>query len=219
VTDTNETLGEQMQEEAAQELIQGYGHQFLLVVIRRVSPTKGDLVVGQRDQAMVGDGHAMGVTAEILEHMFGAAKGWFGVNDPVFSEQWPEPGSKDLGLREQSQITGKVQLAMLKGRLESGDELAAKHTSEYLDGEEEVRTGSDPAGVIERESTGGNNAVDMRMKLELLVPGVEHTEEADLGSEMSGVTRYFPERFGAGTKQQTIDHFFVLQSQRSQLRR
>jgi hypothetical protein len=56
------------------------------------------------------------------------------------------------------------------------------------------------------------------MKLELLVPGVEHTEEADLGSEMSGVTRYFQERFGAGTKQQTIDQFFVLQSQRSQLR-
>ena len=31
VTDTNEALGEQMQEEAAQELIQGYGHQFLLI--------------------------------------------------------------------------------------------------------------------------------------------------------------------------------------------
>jgi hypothetical protein len=29
-------------------------------------------------------------------------------------------------LREQSQIAGEVQLVMLKGRLESGDELAAK---------------------------------------------------------------------------------------------
>ena len=45
---------------------------------------------------------------------------------------------------------------MLKGRLESGDELAAKHTSEHLDGEEEVRTGSKPAGVIGGESTGGS---------------------------------------------------------------
>jgi hypothetical protein len=35
---------------------------------------------------MVGDGHAMGVAAEILEHVVGTAEGWFGVDDPVFSE-------------------------------------------------------------------------------------------------------------------------------------
>jgi hypothetical protein len=57
----------------------------------------------------------------------------------------------------------------------------------------------------------------MGMKLEFLVPGVEHTEEADLGAEMSGVASDLQERFCTGTKQQTIDHFFVLQSQRSQL--
>jgi len=51
---------------------------------------------------MVGDGHAMGVTAEIVEHIFGAAEGWFGVNDPVFSEQRSEPGSEDFGLRGES---------------------------------------------------------------------------------------------------------------------
>src|SRR5713101_3128342 len=36
---------------------------------------------------------------------------------------------------------------------------------------------------------------------------------------MSGVASDFEKSFCAGTKQQTIDHFFVLQSQRSQLRR
>jgi hypothetical protein len=50
---------------------------------------------------MVGDGHAVGVTAEIVQHILGAAKGWFRVYDPVFSEQWPEPGSEDLGLIEE----------------------------------------------------------------------------------------------------------------------
>jgi hypothetical protein len=59
----------------------------------------------------------------------------------------------------------------------------------------------------------------VRVLFELLIPGVEHAKEADVGAEMSGVARYFQERFGAGTKQQTIDHFFVLQSQCSQLRR
>jgi hypothetical protein len=38
VTDTNEALGEQMQEEAAQELIERQSHQFLLIVVRRIAP-------------------------------------------------------------------------------------------------------------------------------------------------------------------------------------
>ena len=41
----------------------------------RVAPAKGDLAVGERDQAMVGDGHAMGVAAQILQHVFGATEG------------------------------------------------------------------------------------------------------------------------------------------------
>src|SRR5208282_564722 len=162
----------------------------------------------------VGDGHTMGVTAEILEHIVGTAEGWFGVDDPVFSEQWPEPGSEDLGLRERSQIAGEVQLVTLKGGLESGDELAAEHTAEHLDGKKKTRTRTNPAGVIERESTGGNNAVNMGMKLELLVPGMKHAEEADLGAKMSGAASHFEKRFCAGTKQQTIDQFFVVQGQR-----
>jgi hypothetical protein len=161
---------------------------------------------------MVGDGNAMGVPAEILEHIVGPAEGRFGVDDPVFSEQWSEPGSEDLGLREQSQIAGEVQLVMLKSRLETGDEVAAKHTSEYLNGEKEARARSNLASVIERKAAGGNNAVNMGMKLDLLVPGMKHAEEADLGAKMSGVARDFQECFCAGTKQQIIDHFFVLQS-------
>jgi hypothetical protein len=37
------------------------------------------------------------------------------------------------------------------------------------------------------ESTGGNDTVDMGMKLEFLIPSVQHAEEADLGSQMGGV--------------------------------
>jgi len=219
VTDTNEALGEQMQEEAAQELIQGYGHQFLLIVVSRVPPAKGDLAVGQRDQSMVGDGDAVGVTAEILEHILGAPEGWFRVDHPVFAKQRSQPGGEESGLRERRQIPGKVQLASLKGQLESVDELAAKHLAEHGNGEKEARVRSNPAGVIEREPAGGNNAVNMRMNLKLLVPGVEHTEKADLSSEMCGVASDFEKSFCASTKQQTIDHVFVLQSQRSQLPR
>ena len=78
-----------------------------------------------------------------------------------------------------------------------------------------MRTGWDPAGVIEGEPTGRDDTVDMGMKLEFLVPGVKHAEEADLGSEMSGIASDFEKSFCAGTKQQSIDQFFVLPGQRS----
>jgi hypothetical protein len=83
------------------------------------------LAVGQRDQSRVGDGDAMGVTAEIVEHILGAAEGWLGVDYPVFAKQRSQPGGEEFGMREPRQIPGKVQLASPKGQLEGIDELAA----------------------------------------------------------------------------------------------
>jgi hypothetical protein len=44
---------------------------------------------------------------------------------------------------------------MLKGRLETVDELAAKDASKHRDREKESRMGWNPTGVIEREPAGG----------------------------------------------------------------
>jgi hypothetical protein len=75
MADADEAFGKQMQEEAAQELIQGQGHQLLFIVVSGVAPTKGDLAVGKGDQSMVGDGYAMGIAAQVVQHVLGAAKG------------------------------------------------------------------------------------------------------------------------------------------------
>jgi hypothetical protein len=48
-------------------------------------------------RSVVGDGHAMSVTAQITEHILGASEGSFGIDHPVFSEQRSLPGSKDFG--------------------------------------------------------------------------------------------------------------------------
>jgi hypothetical protein len=91
---------------------------------------------------------------------------------------------------ERCEFSGQMQLTALEGRLQAGDELATKHAPKYGDGNEEAWVGSNPAGVITGESAGGNDTVDMRMKLEFLVPGMQHAEEADLGAEMGRVTRH-----------------------------
>jgi hypothetical protein len=102
---------------------------------------------------MVGDGYAMGVAVQILEHVLGAAEWWFGVDDPRFSKQWPAPGGKGPRLSEWSQIAGKVQLPSLKSRLETGDELPAKYAPEHVDGEKESRVRPNPVCAIEGEPT------------------------------------------------------------------
>jgi hypothetical protein len=140
---------------------------------------------------MVGDGDAVRVAAEILEHVVGTSTGWFGVDDPVFAEERTEPGGEKLGMGERRELAGEMQLAMLESGPESGEELAAEHAPQHGNGKEEAWVRSNPTAVIERESAGGNDTVDMGMKLEFLVPGMEQAEEADLGSEMGGVTRDF----------------------------
>ena len=72
-----------MLEEAAQELLRRERHGALLAVVRVVLPAKGDLGVGDREQAMVGDGHAMGVAGQVVKDVFGSAKGRLGIDDPV----------------------------------------------------------------------------------------------------------------------------------------
>ena len=57
-----------------------------------------------------------------------------------------------------------------------------------LDGKKERVAGMDPVGVIQRESTGGDHAMDMGMMLEPLIPGVQHAEETDLGAQVSGLS-------------------------------
>jgi hypothetical protein len=101
---------------------------------------------------------------------------------------------------------------------ESFDELAAEHFTENSFGEKEAKApGMHPVRVIPREASGSHDAMDMGMMLELLIPGVENAEEADLGAEMTGICGDFKQRLCARAEKQAIDQFFVLQGQRRQL--
>ena len=106
----------------------------------------------------------------------------------MFSKQRPEPRGEGLRLSEWRQIAGKVQLPSLKSRLEPVDELSAKYALEHVDGEKEPRVRPNPAGVIEGEPTRWDDAVDMGMNVEFLIPGMQHAEEADLGTEMPRIS-------------------------------
>src|SRR5438874_6341581 len=81
----------------------------------------------------------------------------------------------------------ELECAGLKGVLEPGDKLAAEDSAEHFDGKKERSARGDPAGVARSETAGSQHAMDMRMMLQSLVPGMEHAEEADLGSQVAWV--------------------------------
>jgi hypothetical protein len=107
-------------------------------------------------------------------------------------------------------------LAIGEGLAESGDKLAAENTSQHLSGEEEAVARVDPALVIGGKATGRNDVMDMGMMFQLLIPTVEHAEEADFGAEMAGIARHFQQGLGACPDQEIVDDLLVLQGQRGE---
>jgi len=105
------------------------------------------------------------------------------------------------------------QSAVAKGALESRNKLATKDATEHLDGKKEGVMSFDPARVISGESAGRDHAMDMRVKFELLIPSVQHAEEADLCAKMFGIARNFEECVCTGSEQEIVDDLLILESQ------
>ena len=103
--------------------------------------------------------------------------------------------------------------------LQTGAELAAKHAAEDFHRQKERISRAHPMAVIERQSASGDHTMGVRVMFEFLIPGVEHTEEADLGAKMLGIASDFEEGFGSGLQQQIVQEFLVLQGERRQFMR
>ena len=219
VADAHEAGRQQMEQEAAQELILRQSHEPFLVAVGGIAPAQGDVAIMKRNEPGVGDGDAMGVGAEIAQHMFRSSEWPLGVDDPVVAEQHPQPGGEGAWLRKVRQVSVELKLIAMEGVAKPGDELAAEDAAEHADGEKEVSSREDPAGVARCEATGGNYAVDVRMKLQALVPAVEHAEETDLGTEMPRIASNFKQGLSTGVKEQVVDPPFVLQCERGKFPR
>ena len=121
---------------------------------------------------MVGDGHAMGVAAQILEHKLWATEGWFQIDDPVFSVEGSQPGGKDLRLSEECELSVETKLTFAEGLLESVDKFPTKNLPQH-GARKKVPLGcGNPVSAIERQPAGGNDTMDMRVNVEFLTPGV-----------------------------------------------
>ena len=63
-----------------------------------VAPAKGDMVIRQGDESVVGDGDAMCISRQIVQNMFRTSEGWLGVDHPVFAEEESQERVESAGL-------------------------------------------------------------------------------------------------------------------------
>jgi hypothetical protein len=93
------------------------GHLSLLISVSVVPPAKNNLVAVEGHEAVIGDGHAMSVTGEIAEHMMRTAEGWFGVDDPVLTEQGAQERVKRFLVFQRLERSGESELVLLESAL------------------------------------------------------------------------------------------------------
>jgi hypothetical protein len=74
----------------------------------------------------------------------------------------------------------------------------------------------DPARPVVGESAGGDEAVNVGMKVEVLAPGVKEGDKTDVGPQMFGIGGDGGECGPHGLKQNVVDWFWVLECEGSQ---
>src|ERR1700722_4362588 len=89
--------------------------------------------------------------------------------------------------------SGERRLSGTESALQSFGKLSAKHLAKHLDRQKESVARVNPVLVIGRKTASRNHAMDMRMDLQILSPGVQDAEESDLGTRGFGIGCGFPE--------------------------
>jgi len=213
VADALETIWQHVQQEAAEELVGGNRHLAGAVLVAIVFPLKGDLIVMESEQALIGDGDPVSVAAKVGQRLLGAAERGLGIDDPLGLAQRSQVLSEGGSVGERQQGAEEVELAVVKGGLESLQEEAAEESGEDFDGEKETGAAADPALVVAGQAAAGDDAMHMGVMQQVLSPGVEDGKETEPGAEVFGVGGEGEQGGGAGAKQEVIDELGVLQSE------
>ena len=89
MADAHKAARQHMQQKPAQEFVGRNGHLALFVAVGVILPSKCDAVLGHGHETVVGNGHAVRIAGQILEHVFWSAKWWLRIDDPILPEQLP----------------------------------------------------------------------------------------------------------------------------------
>jgi hypothetical protein len=109
VANALESVGQHMQEKAANKFVGGKLHSCDTRLVTIVLPGEGHVMVGRRDEAMIGDGDTMGIVREITQNLLRPAKRAFAVDRPVGNAERFQIGGKGIGVGQVLEIAEEAQ--------------------------------------------------------------------------------------------------------------
>ena len=214
MANADEAVGDDVEQEAAEELVDLELHDLDAVAVGIVAPAEADAALGEGDEPIVGERDPMGVATEVGEHVLGPGEGRLTVDDPGLGAEFLEPGGKRRRLGEGSQAPGEMQSAPVEGPPQAGETPAAEDLRQGADGEEEGGPGGNPARAVPGERSARDDAVDVHVLGEGLAPGVEDGGDAEVTAEMARVAAEAQEGGGGGVEQETVEELGVALGER-----
>jgi hypothetical protein len=165
MADSDEALRQDVHQESTDEFDGRESHGALLITVSVVPPTKRDLFAVEGKQSMIGDGDAVRVTTEIAKNLLRAAKRGFRINDPFMLVELSDKSREALRPVQMLNLASQDQTLLSESIRQSVDEFAPENLLQHAQRQQESGvTGMNPTGVVGRESSVGDDAVDVRMK-------------------------------------------------------
>jgi len=198
MADSDEALGQGVEEKAVDK-VHGADGSLLEGIVLSVFIPEADHAVFESQEAAVGDSDAVGITGQIVQDMLRVRDGGPHTDNPlVFVEFAFKLGA---GLC-------KVQVSPLSGLPEVIEELATKDQGEGFLVEQIVLFTRDPAFALCAQGPSGDEAVEMEVRFELLIPGMQDSDKAQ------GAAQFLPckldQGFRDGFEKEVKHHGFVL---------
>ena len=210
--DAHETRREKMQQKALEEGVCLQRHHMRPIPLATAAIGEADVAVTDLDQAVVGNRDAVRVAAEILQDRLGSSPRRFGVDDPLFGVELIQVSGAALRGPHRGHLGSACQLPGGRQRVEGFEERGAEDGAQRLDGAEEARMRRDPLGAVSGQGPTGDQAMDMEVRVQELIPRVQEHRRGHLAPE--GLATELQERLTGCLKHESEQGPFVAQDER-----
>jgi hypothetical protein len=174
-----------MQQEAADKFVSVERHGLDTIALTTVTVGKADPPIPHVEEPMVCDGNPMRIAADIVQDVCRACQGRLGVDDPFFGIELRTKlrevlrSSQGQGALNERHRTGGAYLGERRAELPAKDGAQGSHRKE------EAGIGIDPALPVGGERASRNDAVEMEMRPQGLIPGMQDHGAPDLPAEVA----------------------------------
>ena len=156
----------------------------------------------EAEDAAVADCDSMCVSRQVREDLSGSPERPLGEDDPVLAARPGQDLAEGVGIPA---VAPEHDLAPVMGAGELLQEAAPEQAGQDLDGGEEPAAAGLPVPGPDVEAAVGDDAVEVGMPEEPLVPGMQHGGAADADAAPTGVGGDGPQRLGRGPEQD-VEH-------------